>query len=128
MRPEENGLIIERILILVRNILHVPADPDAEKRPDNDASVHDQVLWALHQSGMLDIILYVSSANEKAYYMHIIEIMCYMLREQNAKELASAALQRSQNEKMRDEAELLAIRHKETNKRQQKARDFSGSR
>ncbi|XP_065170446.1 protein timeless homolog isoform X2 [Atheta coriaria] len=128
VRPEENGLIIERILILVRNILHVPADPDAEKRPDNDASVHDQVLWALHQSGMLDIILYVSSANEKAYYMHIIEIMCYMLREQNAKELASAALQRSQNEKMRDEAELLAIRHKETNKRQQKARDFSGSR
>lgn len=32
-----------RLLILVRNILHVPADNDAECRPDNDANLHDQV-------------------------------------------------------------------------------------
>lgn len=43
-RDEETGLIIERILILIRNVLHVPADLDKERRPDNDASVHDQVL------------------------------------------------------------------------------------
>lgn len=41
-RGEENGLIIERILILIRNILYVPADT-MEKRTDNDANVHDQV-------------------------------------------------------------------------------------
>lgn len=41
-RGEENSLIIERILILVRNVLNVPADPDAEKRPDNDVSAHDK--------------------------------------------------------------------------------------
>ena len=41
-RGDENSLIIERILILIRNILYIPADP-MEKRPDNDASVHDQV-------------------------------------------------------------------------------------
>lgn len=42
-RDEDSGLIIERILILVRNILHVPADDHDAWRPDNDASVHDQV-------------------------------------------------------------------------------------
>lgn len=30
-------------MILIRNVLHVPADLDKEKRPENDASVHDQV-------------------------------------------------------------------------------------
>lgn len=51
-----------------------------------------------------------------------------MLREQTASELAHAALQRSQTEKVRDEAELLAIRHKEINERQKKAKAFSGTR
>lgn len=51
-----------------------------------------------------------------------------MLREQNASELAQAALQRSQTEKLRDEAELLAIRHKEFNERQKKTKAFSGTR
>lgn len=41
-RGDDNSLIIERILILIRNVLYVPAD-SMEKRPDNDASVHDQV-------------------------------------------------------------------------------------
>lgn len=88
-----------------------------------------QVLWALHQSGMLDIILYVtSSSNEQAYYMHILEILSFMLREQKASELASAALQRSQTEKVRDEAELLAIRHRESNQKQDKVRKYAGAR
>jgi timeless len=43
-RDEDIGLVIERILILVRNVLQVPADPEAEKRTDNDASIHDQVM------------------------------------------------------------------------------------
>lgn len=51
-RGDENSLVIERILLLVRNILYVPSDPDVEKRPDYDANLHDQVLWALRQSGM----------------------------------------------------------------------------
>ncbi|XP_050308820.1 protein timeless homolog [Anthonomus grandis grandis] len=127
-RGDENSLIIERILILIRNILYIPAD-SMERRPDNDASIHDQVLWAFHQSGMLDIILYItSSQNESAYYLHILEILSYMLREQKASDLAHAALQRSQTEKVRDEAELLAIRHKEINEKQKKSKAYSGTR
>lgn len=78
---------------------------------------------------MLDIILYITSSdNEQAYYMHVLEILSFMLREQSASELAQAALQRSQTEKLRDEAELLSIRHREANQRQQKLKAYNGAR
>nr|XP_023016006.1 protein timeless homolog [Leptinotarsa decemlineata] len=127
-RGEENGVKIERILILVRNVLFVPADA-SERRPDNDASLHDQVVWALQKSGMLDIILFMtSSADEQAYYMYILEIIFFLLREQKPSDLANAALVRSQSEKIRDEAELLAIRHRETTQKQQKTKIYAGTR
>ncbi|KAH6930842.1 hypothetical protein HPB50_019728 [Hyalomma asiaticum] len=44
-RQEEDKDMIERILVLVRNVLHVPANPSEEKRTDDDVNVHDQVLW-----------------------------------------------------------------------------------
>ncbi|XP_068631515.1 protein timeless homolog [Battus philenor] len=127
-RDEDTGLIIERILILVRNVIHVPADLDKEKRPENDASIHDQVLWALNQSGILDIILYMSSENEKQYFMHILEIISHLLREQNPTSLANAALQRSVDEKLRDEQELLTLRCKETKERINKIKQYSATR
>ncbi|XP_031767070.2 protein timeless homolog isoform X2 [Galleria mellonella] len=127
-RDEDTGLIIERILILIRNVLHVPADLDREKRPENDASVHDQVLWALNQSGILDILLYMSSENEKQYFMHIIEIISHLLREQNPTSLADAALQRSVDEKLRDEQELLSIRMAENKNKLNKIKQYSATR
>nr|XP_021188135.2 protein timeless homolog isoform X2 [Helicoverpa armigera] len=127
-RDEDTGLIIERILILIRNVLHVPADLDRERRPENDASVHDQVLWALNQSGILDIILYMSSENEKQYFMHILEIISHLLREQNPSSLADAALQRSVDEKLRDDQELLSIRMSENKQRLNKIKQYSGTR
>ncbi|XP_026737157.1 protein timeless homolog [Trichoplusia ni] len=127
-RDEDTGLIIERILILIRNVLHVPADLDKERRPENDASVHDQVLWGLNQSGILDIILYMSSENEKQYFMHILEIISHLLREQNPSSLADAALQRSVDEKLRDDQELLTIRMSENKQRIHKIKQFSGTR
>ena len=41
-RSEDQQLVVERILILLRNVLHIPSDP-SEERTDDDASVHDQV-------------------------------------------------------------------------------------
>ncbi|XP_063230357.1 protein timeless homolog isoform X2 [Bacillus rossius redtenbacheri] len=107
----------------------VPADPAAERRTDNDASIHDQVLWALHESGMVDLLLYVSSMeHEHQYYMHILEIVSLMMREQSPAELAGAALQRSEAEKQRDETQLLAVRRRETEDRLAKVKKYAGSR
>ncbi|XP_046806289.1 protein timeless homolog [Lucilia cuprina] len=114
LRSEEQSLLIERILVLIRNVLQVPANPEAECRADNDASVHDQVIWALHQSGILDLVLFIiSSSDENQFHLHCLEIVCLLYREQTAENLADASLQRSVSEKQRDEQELLAARRRE---------------
>ncbi|KAK8723590.1 hypothetical protein OTU49_011453 [Cherax quadricarinatus] len=128
-RQEEDKLLIERILILVRNVLSVPASPEEEKRTDDDASIHDQVLWALHLAGFEDLLLYIaSSENEQELCMHVLEIISLMLREQDASRLALAGLQRSQSEKEKDEQELLQMRQREAIKKQQQRRKYYGAR
>ena len=128
-RQEEDRLVIERILILVRNVLFVPASPEEEKRTEDDASIHDQVLWALHLAGFEDLLLYIaSSANEQDLCMHALEIISYMLREQDPSQLAKAGLQRSQSEKDKDEKELLEIRRREAVKKQQQRSKYYGAR
>lgn len=37
-------MIIERILIFVRNVLQIPPDEN-EKRVDNDVTIHDEVWY-----------------------------------------------------------------------------------
>nr|AAQ22497.1 RE03551p [Drosophila melanogaster]AAY33504.1 RE03647p [Drosophila melanogaster] len=119
IRSEEQNLLIERILVLVRNVLQVPANPEAECRADNDASLHDQVIWALHQTGMLDLVLFViSSPDEEQFHLHGLEIVCLLFRGQSAESLADASLQRSLSEKQRDQQELLAARRRERARRQ----------
>ncbi|XP_015190382.1 PREDICTED: protein timeless homolog isoform X2 [Polistes dominula] len=127
-RGEENEMIIERILALIRNVLQVPPDEN-EKRPDNDATVHDQVLFALHASGIVDILLFIaSSAKEQQYHMQILEIISLMLCDQNASQLATAGLQRSNIEKAKDEAYLLSIRQKEKLEKLEKIKKYAGAR
>ncbi|XP_050538805.1 protein timeless homolog [Daktulosphaira vitifoliae] len=128
-KGEEKVLSTVRILILIRNILHVPADNDAECRPDNDASLHDQVLWAMHQSQIIDVIMYIAcSENEQQYYLHALEIISLMLRDQNAAELANASVSRTETEKERDEQELIAVLRKERLEKMEKLKKYSGSR
>lgn len=82
-RSEEDGLLIERILVLIRNVLQVPVSPETERRSDNDASLHDQVLWSLQEAGVLDLVLYIiGSEYESQYQLHALEIVCLLYREQ----------------------------------------------
>ncbi|XP_050054655.1 protein timeless homolog isoform X3 [Aphis gossypii] len=128
-KGEEKVLSTVRLLILVRNILHVPADNDAECRPDNDANLHDQVLWAMHQSQLIDIIMYIAcSVNEEQYYLHALEIISLMLRDQKASELANASINRTETEKQRDEHELKIVLDKERKEKMDKLKKYSGSR
>ncbi|KAM4588760.1 protein timeless homolog isoform 1-T2 [Odontesthes bonariensis] len=113
-REEEDNLLIERILLLVRNVLHVPADPCEEKKVDDDASVHDRVLWAIHMSGFDDLVKFLASAqSEQQWSMHVLEIISLMFRDQTPEGLVSAGNARSAEEKQRDSQELEALRQKE---------------
>ncbi|CAG11760.1 unnamed protein product, partial [Tetraodon nigroviridis] len=113
-RQEEDNLLIERILLLVRNVLHVPADPCEEKKVDDDASVHDRLLWAIHISGFDDLVKFLASAqSEKQWSLHILEIITLMFRDQTPDALVSAGQSRSTEEKLRDSQELESLRQKE---------------
>lgn len=113
-RSEDSSLQIERLLVLLRNVLQVPADTELERRPDNDITVHDKVLWALRESQLLELLLYVSSnKDEEQYFLHLLEIFSLILREQSPGGLASCEIRRSAVEKERDVKELASLREKE---------------
>ncbi|XP_031205478.1 protein timeless homolog isoform X3 [Mastomys coucha] len=113
-RQEEDNLLIERILLLVRNILHVPANLEQEKRIDDDASVHDRLLWAIHLSGMDDLLLFLSSSSaEQQWSLHVLEIVSLMFRDQNPEQLAGVGQGRLAQERSTDVAELEVLRQRE---------------
>ncbi|KAJ3603409.1 hypothetical protein NHX12_031151 [Muraenolepis orangiensis] len=113
-RQEEDNLLIERILLLVRNVLHVPADPYEEKNVDDDASIHDKLLWAVHMSGIDDLVKFLASAqSEQQWCMHVLEVVSLMFRDQTPEALVSAGHARSAQEKNRDLHELEVLRQKE---------------
>lgn len=118
-RQEEDNLLIERILLLVRNILHVPADSYEEKNVDDDASVHDKLLWAVHLSGFDDLLKFLASAqSEQQWSMHVLEVISLMFRDQSPEVLASTGQTRSAQEKQKDSQELEALRAKEQAEKQ----------
>ncbi|KAJ6658106.1 hypothetical protein lerEdw1_001582 [Lerista edwardsae] len=113
-RQEEDNLLIERILLLVRNVLHIPADPDEEKNVDDDANIHDRVLWAMHISGMDDLLKFLaSSQSEQQWSLHVLEVISLMFRDQNPEQLAATGQARSAKERGTDVTELEALRQRE---------------
>ncbi|KAJ8674826.1 hypothetical protein QAD02_010612, partial [Eretmocerus hayati] len=127
-RGEDNEMIIERILSLIRNVLRVPAS-DHECRTDNDTSTHDLVLYSLHSSGITDLMVYIASTSrEQQYHMQILEIVAFMLRDQNPARLARTEMHRTDAEKQNDEAKLLILRQKEQAEKMAKMKKYAGSR
>lgn len=50
---------------------------------DDDASIHDRLLWALHISGFDDLVKFLASVqSEKQWSLHVLEIITLMFRDQ----------------------------------------------
>lgn len=58
----------------------------------------------------------------------VLQIISLMLRDQNAEVLASASVQRSDEEKQRDEQELMAVIKKEVEDKQKKMKKHIAAR
>lgn len=128
-RLEDDKLIIERILILVRNILQVPTNVRREGRTMDDVSLHDQVLWVVHQSGMQDLLLYIASSDSEAQYcLHVLETISLVFREQDPTSLASADFTRSATEKEADSQALAKARALEAEKAKERMKKAGSSR
>ena len=50
---------------------------------DDDASVHDKLLWAVHMSGFDDLVKFLASAqSEQQWCMHVLEVVSLLFRDQ----------------------------------------------
>ncbi|OTF70231.1 timeless-like protein [Euroglyphus maynei] len=96
-RQVEDELMMERIIILVRNVLHIPII-SRDSQVDN-LNVHDRIVEHISNCGLLDILQYMISSGEYGQYcFHLLEIIFLIFREQNAEFLAKSVSSDRQNE------------------------------
>ncbi|XP_061871662.1 protein timeless homolog isoform X2 [Colius striatus] len=89
---------------------------------DGDASAHDRVLWALHISGMDDLLKFLASAQaEQQWALHVLEIISLMFRDQSPEELAVLGQGQEGAEHREDTRELQALRHREVAEKRARA-------
>lgn len=126
-RDDDDIIIIERILLLIRNVLHISSDPLEEKRTDDDVSIHDQILLNIHMNGIDELLLFLgSNPHESEWCMHVLEILFLLLREQSPQQLVRSG-RRPQEERNKDESEIEELLVKEKSK-QNKSQQLRGSR
>lgn len=88
-RETEDSYLIERILYLVRNILHVPNSPQDKNRASGEDTTHDKVSKCFVESGFSKIVTFIASSEDCLDYRgHVLEIIAQVLREQDPKSLA----------------------------------------
>jgi len=89
-RKPEQSLLVERCLVLLRNLLHTPATTEDFRKTNQELSSQDSLIWKIHSSDFDDLILYMVGSNDETQWMlHLTEIICLILKEQNAVQLAS---------------------------------------
>lgn len=89
-RQMEDNLLLERIIVLIRNVLHIPVISTSIDL-EVDTSVQDRLIEQFHKSELLTILQYmISSEDHHEYCFHLIEILNLLFREQNAEFLAQS--------------------------------------
>lgn len=83
-RQLEDGQMMERIIVLIRNVLHIPS-PSSVVAAGDEVSYQDRLVQHMADSGLMDILHYMIDSGEYGEYcFHLIEIIYLMMREQDA--------------------------------------------
>lgn len=106
LRHTEDEIPFERLLILVRNILHIPVDSRADLGMHSEFDTHSLCLYRMEQGGIFDTIIKIASETQRGseFCFHIIEIVHLMLRDQNPSTVALSKLN-SNKRKLEEEDE-----------------------
>ena len=87
----EDTYLIERILYLIRNILHVPNSSNDANRASGEDTTHDRVSKCFVDSGFAKVVTFIASSEEGVEFRgHVLEIIAQVLREQDPRSLAMA--------------------------------------
>ncbi|XP_015789018.1 protein timeless homolog [Tetranychus urticae] len=83
-QSEEEKILLERILIFIRNILHVPIDTFLVHGADDDEMIAEDMIITFKESGVLDALIKLSSHDEtQPFCFHLLEIITSLLRAQS---------------------------------------------
>nr|XP_039268178.1 protein timeless homolog [Styela clava] len=115
-RSPDDSITVERILVLCRNLLHVPPTTEDDNQTADNMSTHDRLVIALHTSGIDSMVLYLaSSTTEQQWCLHVAEIISLLLKEQNVDALIGM---NNAQERERQGDELKQLRLQEEKRRQ----------
>lgn len=89
---EDDEITFERLIILIRNILHIPVNLTDNLGVKNEFDAHEMCLHRMEKSGMLNTLIRLASESSKGmeYCFHITEIIYLMLRDQNPETIAKS--------------------------------------
>ena len=134
-RQVEDTLMFERILVLIRNVLHIPIDTNNDRTvANNEMNPHDRIIEQLSTSGIIDLIIFLSNDDShQEFCFHMIEIISLIFREQNAEFIAKSVAnnfgindsQRSNYERDIDRQELKELKVRDISVRNQVPNNFS---
>ena len=89
-RTDEDDLMLERILIIIRNILHVPSDSLEAEQLHNSISTHDKLVLSIVEYGVADLLFYLcGNKDEEQHCLLSLEIISLIFGDFNADILAT---------------------------------------
>lgn len=127
---DDDETLFERILILIRNILHIPVDVSANLGIKGSSHSHELCLNHMDKSGMLSTFIKLASESSKGteFCFHIMEIVYLMLRDQDPITVASAtqpgSLKRKLEDNDQDKKKLLELMARDKIEREVRERNF----
>lgn len=116
-RTEEDWILFERIIIVIRNILHIPVDTSLSMGVNTELNAHDMCLYRMDKSGHFETLFKISESTEHGpkFCLHIMETVFLMLREYEPEALSRATdnssnkRKRSDDERERDKKKLTEL-------------------
>uniref|UniRef100_A0A914X6L6 Timeless N-terminal domain-containing protein n=1 Tax=Plectus sambesii TaxID=2011161 RepID=A0A914X6L6_9BILA len=114
-RQEEERLVVERILTLLRYIFAIPNTEQDRQRTATDVNSQDQLIWALLDAKVDEILLFIASRqSEREFHIAVLEIFALILKEHTPSDLALAGEERSAEQKREAEQQLAtAVAHEQ---------------
>nr|CDJ80329.1 Timeless protein and Timeless C-terminal domain containing protein [Haemonchus contortus] len=128
-RLEEDRLVMERIIVLLRYIFSISPTEGDGRRTAAESNSHDRVIMAFLESGIDKVLTHIAmQSKEQEFHLSIMVIFALILKEHKPADIASAGRGRTQAEKEQAEEELRQVVETEKAKLNAKRRKILASR
>jgi hypothetical protein len=88
-QSKADSVSVERMLHIMRQIFHVKNNENDQNRAPGEDTIHDKVCRSLIESDLASVLILIASNDDCIQYRPLVmEIIAYMLREQDMKALA----------------------------------------